>query len=89
MNFIEAIEAAKEGKKIRSVMWPGDRFIYIDNEDEEEDYWWFDEQGDHAFFPEYEKLIAPWAIYEEDKSRNTYSWDSFKEARKRLEKEEI
>lgn len=75
-SFQEAIKLAKEGKKIRSVNWPRHRFIYVDNEDDEDDdYCWFDEQGDYAFLPDYEKLVSPWEIFEE-KEVETYTLNS-------------
>jgi hypothetical protein len=68
MTFMDAVRSAKLGLKIRSVNWPKHRFIYLDNEDDEDnDFCWFDEQGDDAFLPDYEKLLCPWEIYPVEK----------------------
>jgi len=58
MNFIEAIKLAEEGKKIRSVNWNYDEFIFY------EPYHWYNPAKSYAIMPRYEELIAPWEIFE-------------------------
>lgn len=63
MNFIEAIQACKEGKKVRYSFWPFDMYLYLKGEE-------FIEKEKNAIERNFEMneryIYNEWELYEEE-----------------------
>lgn len=64
MNFIEAMECAQLGMKIRSTNWHNNEFIFLNTIDN--DTSWFDQNFRLPTFPTCKDIQDSWEIYLEE-----------------------
>ena len=78
MEIWEAIEALKEGKKIRVEEWPEDEYVYL------RDHKYLLDEDNDAYEFDYSDFICKWELYEEPEETKNYAffickWDLYEE----------